>query len=213
MNRVSPKFIYFDLGNVLLTFNRHTACEQLAALTGVSADSVWGHLFDSGLQDRYEHGELTSEQIYEEFCRSSLGDSKDWPQYAAFHRANSDIFRLHVPIIGIVAHLHAAGYPLGILSNTCDEHWKHVANGRYTVLQRYFREVVLSFELRCAKPDVKIFLAAAERAGCDPGEIFFTDDRPENVAGARQAGIDAVDFLSPQQLAIDLRERGVRFNY
>ncbi len=76
----------------------------------------------------------------------------------------------------------------------------------------YFRSHILSFELGAMKPDPPIYQAAVEAAGIPAGEVFFTDDRPENVAGAKQVGIDAVLFTSPQQLIADLTHRGVRFN-
>lgn len=211
--RETPKFIYFDLGNVLLTFDHCTARDQLSKLCDVPADKVWDALFANGLQDRYEQGAVTSQEVYESFCSETMPDGQGWPTSRSFHLANSDMFQLNVPVIAIVAHLQSAGYPLGILSNTCEEHWKHVSSGRFTVLERCFRTAVLSYEEKCSKPDPRIFQVATERVGVAPGEIFFMDDRRENVEGARAAGFDAVWYQSPQQLAGDLRGRGVRFNY
>ena len=84
---------------------------------------------------------------------------------------------------------------------------------RYRILTTLFDVAALSFEIRAVKPERAIFLAAAELAGCDPEEIFFVDDTPGHVEGARAAGYDAVAFLSPPQLAAELRRRGARFNY
>ena len=207
----APKFIYFDLGNVLLTFDHRVAARQLAALVDAEPEQVWDFLFASGLQDRYELGAVTSQQLHEQFCARFAGARR--PSYESFHRANSDIFRLNVPVVPIVAQLASAGYRLGILSNTCEEHWKHVATGRYTILQVAFSQYVLSHEQRQAKPSAGIYQAAIARAGCEPGEIFFMDDRPENVAAARREGLDAIRFCSARQLAAELRLRQVRFNY
>jgi len=44
-------------------------------------------------------------------------------------------------------------------------------------------------------------------AGVAAGEIFFTDDRAENVAGAIAAGFDAVLFTSVEALESELRSR------
>ena len=63
------------------------------------------------------------------------------------------------------------------------------------------------------KPDRAIYTAAAELAGCRPEEVFFVDDLPENVVGARAAGFDAEVFTDVRTLVGDLRRRGVRFNY
>ncbi len=209
MTTQPPAFFYFDLGNVLLTFDHQTACEQVGHLVSLPAGRVKDLLFDSGLQTRYEQGALTSRQFYEEFCRTS-GTS---PQYEAFHLANSDIFQLNVPIVAIVGHLRSAGSRLGILSNTCEGHWQHVANGRFRIISHYFSVTVLSYELRQFKPDATIYRTAVARAGVEPAQVFFVDDREENVEGACRAGLDAVIYRGPHQLAADLRSRGVRFNY
>jgi HAD superfamily hydrolase (TIGR01509 family) len=59
------------------------------------------------------------------------------------------------------------------------------------------------------KPDRGIYDTAIERAGVAAHEVFFTDDRPENIAGALAAGIDAVAFTSCDKLIAELRKRGV----
>jgi putative hydrolase of the HAD superfamily len=57
------------------------------------------------------------------------------------------------------------------------------------------------------KPQPAIYAKAVEAARCLPGECFFTDDIPEYVEGARQFGIDAVQFESAAQIEAELRKR------
>ncbi|MFW6171549.1 MAG: HAD family hydrolase [Planctomycetota bacterium] len=208
-----PKFFYFDLGNVLLTFDHRTACVQLGTLVGVPPAKVWEVMFASELQTRYEQGLISSRRVYETFCRGCCDSLRNWPTYGQFYLAHSDIFRLHVPLMPIATQLCATGYPLGILSNTCEEHWKHIYHARFPVLARLFPVAVLSYEQGESKPQAGIYETAARRAGVEPKDVFFVDDREDNVAGARQAGLDAVRLHKPQQLAAALRSRGVRFNY
>jgi HAD superfamily hydrolase (TIGR01509 family) len=59
------------------------------------------------------------------------------------------------------------------------------------------------------KPDRRIYETAVERAGVLPQDVFFTDDRLENVAGAQAGGIDAVQFDGVDSLVAELRERNV----
>ena len=35
-----PKFVYFDLGNVLCSFSNERACRQMAEVAGVSPEAV-----------------------------------------------------------------------------------------------------------------------------------------------------------------------------
>ena len=58
------------------------------------------------------------------------------------------------------------------------------------------------------KPDRAIYDAAIVRAGTSASEVFFVDDRAENVVGAQAAGLDAVQFIDAGQLAVDLRHAG-----
>ena len=113
----------------------------------------------------------------------------------------------------IIAQLNAAGYSMGLLSNTCEAHWQFISGGRFTALSNFFPLHVLSYEVKCSKPDDKIYALAAQQAGVEPGQIFYVDDREENVIGARDFGFDAVLFEGERQLAADLRLRGLRFNY
>lgn len=47
------------------------------------------------------------------------------------------------------------------------------------------------------------------RAGCLPGECFYTDDIAAYVDAARQMGIDAVQFESREQIEREMRGRGI----
>src|SRR5690606_31601305 len=139
-----------------------------------------------------ESGQISSEDFCRIFCERT---GADVPADALMHAA-SDMFSINVPIVPIVAQLRAVGHPLGIISNTCDAHWQFLSGGRYTMLTKYFDQFVLSFEVGIMKPDPRIFQVAVERAGCRPGEIFYVDDRIENVEAARRAGLDATLFRS-----------------
>jgi FMN phosphatase YigB (HAD superfamily) len=46
-------------------------------------------------------------------------------------------------------------------------------------------------------------------AGSAPAEIFFVDDRADNVAAAREAGFDAVPYTDAQSLIETLAARGI----
>jgi putative hydrolase of the HAD superfamily len=203
-----PRYIYFDLGNVILSFDHAIACRQMAQAAGADTDQVHQYLFDSGVQWAYERGEMSSNAFCEQF-RDRFDTTAD-DQTLLW--ASSEMFEMNAAVVPVVALLSAAGHRLGILSNTCEAHWLHVSSGRYRILSSYFEDYILSYEVGAMKPEPQIYQAAIESAGCAAGEIFFMDDRIENVAGAKKAGLDAVHFTSSHQLIQDLLARGVRFN-
>lgn len=208
MTHQAPDFIYFDMGNVLVTFDESRAVRQIAEASSVEPARVREILFDSGLQRQYEEGRVSVELVYETFCR----ESGTRPDFHVLEHAASDMFELNVPIVPLIVHLDAAEYRLGILSNTCHSHWNHLRK-RFRILKLYFDPVVLSYEVGAMKPDESIYQAAIDRAGVPAERIFYVDDRLENVEGARRSGMDAVQFQGVTQLAHELRQRGVGFNY
>ena len=198
------KFVYFDLGNVLLNFSHQRMVDQVAGVAGVSSTLVQQHLFDNELENRYETGELNSVEFHAEFC--SLIKKKC--DLADFLTACGDIFWLNEPTIPAVTQLAQLDIGLGILSNTCEAHWDF-AMKRFLALPQLFPICVTSFDAKSMKPDSKIYEVATNKAGVSPSEIFFTDDKPENVKAAQSAGFDAVLFTTAAQLLRDLAKRGV----
>nr|WP_261342823.1 HAD-IA family hydrolase [Pirellulimonas nuda] len=130
------------------------------------------------------------------------------PDRAALDLAASDIFAPIDQTWQLVRRLHAGGARMGILSNTNPTHWRIVTDGRWPILTECFEHAVLSYEARSMKPDRAIYEQAIDRAGVPAGEVFFVDDREDNIAGAIEAGLDAVVFRSAEGLERDLAERG-----
>lgn len=205
MTTTAPRFFYFDLGNVLLKYDHAVACRQIAEVAGISIRRVREIVFDDGLQLAYERGLLATSEFYEQFCeRSGVRPSLEDLLHAA-----SDIFELDMAVAGIAHRLRASGQRLGILSNTCEAHWEFCAGNRFPVLAGTFDVTALSYRLGLLKPEPAIYRAAAELAGVSPNEIFFVDDRAENIAGALDAGFDAAQFASAAGLISELERRGV----
>ena len=201
-----PSFFYFDLGNVLLYFSHEQACTQVAEVAGISSERVQEIIFESGLQWRYERGQIDCDAFHQEFCQASSTTTERAP----LELAGSAIFEFNHSITPILEALTARGQRLGVLSNTCAAHWRYATDGRYAALGQHFEVYALSFEMGTAKPEPEIYHAAAELAGVPATEIFFTDDRPENIEAAREAGFDAVLFTGSERLAADLNARGVK---
>lgn len=201
-------FLFFDLGKVLVHFDAERMFRQIGDLAGLEPRRVREVLVDQRLERRYERGEITRAEFYETFCQTT-GTRPD-PETLA--RTASDIFELNVSMLPVVAQLQAAGYRLGVLSNTSPDHWEHCLR-RYRILGEAFEVIALSYELGAMKPEPEIYQAAARLAAVAPQEIFYTDDIAGHVAGARAVGFDAVQYVTTPQLVEELRRRGVRFNY
>lgn len=201
-------FLYFDMGNVLLSFSHEQMFRQMAELAGVDAQFV-RHIFTEpagdSLQLQFETGLIEPVALYERFCRAT----STRPDREALFLAASDMFAELPATVALVRRLRAAGNRLGVLSNTNANDWQFVTSGRFPFLQECFDQYALSFEARAMKPDRAIYQYAVEKSGVPTNEVFFVDDRQENVAGALAAGLDAVLFTEVDALERDLRKRGV----
>ena len=203
-----PRFFFFDVGNVLVHFSHERSRDQIASVLELDPRQVQRVVFEEGLQERYESGEVSSQQ----FAEALLWFSELQVPYRLVIEAASRIFSLNRELIPLLTALRTANQPLGILSNTCPGHWQEVLRVA-PLIQPYFRHFVLSHESKCMKPDSRIYQDAIRMAG-EPAElIFFVDDRPENVEAARLAGLDAHLYESADRLFHALDERGVRLNY
>ena len=201
MNR--PEFVFFDLGRVLLEFDHEIACQQMSEVAGVTVDDVRQQVFESGLELRYERGELSTDDFYDHFCRTTASQ----PDREQLLSAAGAIFTPNEPVMRIVAELQHQ-LPLGILSNTCEAHWDF-ATTAFPLLAAAFQTHVLSYQVQSLKPEPAIYQAAQAAAGVPPSSIFFVDDIADNVQGARQCGWDAVLYTSPNELRRELSNRSL----
>ncbi len=197
--------IVFDLGKVLVPFEWQRGYDAFAAASSCPAEEVRLRLKETGLFDGFERGRVEPREVARRIS-GVLGLSVGFEE---FRRLWSSIF-LPETIVpeGLLKSLRR-NHRLLLLSNTDSIHY-HWVKERYPLL-RHFDDYVLSFEVGLRKPEPGIYRETISRAGCEPGEIFFTDDREENVQGALEAGIDAVQFHSVEDLERELKNRGVNW--
>ncbi|NCA11512.1 HAD family phosphatase [bacterium] len=200
-----PDFVYLDLGNVIVAFDRPRAHRQMAAVAGLTVQAVQAALSAGDLEPRLERGEIDWPAFHAEFSRLSGTN----PAADRLAEAASDMFALNVAMLPVIAGLERAGIPIGILSNTCGIHWDHLVAKRYAVLPGNVVATVLSHEVGAVKPETTIYEAAAARAGVPPERIFFCDDIPAHVETARACGWDAEVFESAAGLIDALDRRGL----
>lgn len=98
--------------------------------------------------------------------------------------------------------LRAAGVKTAILSNMGDA--VHAEIERHCAWLELFDVRVWSHQVRCTKPDPRIYRHTLSQLCLEPEKVLFLDDRAENVAAARGLGMHALVFDSVEQLQSDL---------
>ena len=87
--------------------------------------------------------------------------------------------------------MRKAGKKLYVLSNASDRFYDYFT--RFLPLD-YFDGVVVSADVDIVKPDAGIYQYLLDTFRLLPEECLFIDDREDNVEGARQVGMQAVQF-------------------
>lgn len=208
MKPVSPESriqsVIFDMGNVLINFSHEKACEQIGALANKPASEVFRVLFASGLEIRYEAGQVTRAELIAGL-EQGLGCQLDT---RAVMDAACDIFWPKPDMEQLAAGVREAGYRLVLLSNVCEDHFEYIRQ-RYT-FPALFDELVLSYKVGVCKPHERIYHRAISAARCSAHECLFIDDVQENVDAAARLGIKGITYKSTTSLLDSLKSMGVR---
>jgi FMN phosphatase YigB (HAD superfamily) len=190
--------LVFDVGGVIVPHDNALLFRRLAAgcRAGIDVKAVAALVSDPC----YERGARPIAHLHQRLAREA-GYAPDWEGFVADWCCH---FGIDAPMLDYVERLAAARRVL-LFSNTNHEHWQHLVRrtkGRLGRLEAY-----LSHEIGEAKPSLASFRLVAARAGIDPACALFIDDKPANVAAAREAGFHAEVFTGQAALERLLAER------
>jgi FMN phosphatase YigB (HAD superfamily) len=199
---ISPQAVVFDLGKVLVDFDYAIAARTLAARSKLAHDQINGIINQTPLLLRYETGLMSRKEFYDLFC-ASTGFGGDIEEFAD---AFGNIFTPIEPMIEVHRALRQAGLRTYVFSNTNDMAIAHIRKNFPFFSQ--FDGYVLSYEHGAMKPDPKIYEVVEKMSQCASGEIFYLDDRPENILAGQQRGWQVLLQESPEKTRAALKQLG-----
>ncbi|MGQ0577289.1 MAG: HAD family hydrolase [Betaproteobacteria bacterium] len=196
--------VLFDLGAVLIDWNPRYLYRPLfrsdeAAMERFLAEVVppeWNHEIDAGkpfadaiaerIRNHPEHAELIAlwKDEWAKMLREPIAES-----------------------VAILGELRQRGYRLYALTNWSAETFP-LARTKFDFLD-WFEDIVVSGEVKLAKPDPRIFALTIARCRLDPARTIFIDDSPRNVEAGRNAGLHALHFSGPKPLRNELVRLGL----
>ena len=210
---MSIRFLFFDLGNVLIRFSPDRLFTQAGAVLGQTPQWILENLYSSEMLHRAECGHLSREEFYRHIC--GLLPEREIPMEKLLAAVN-DIFWINEPMRPTLVQIAGTGLPCGLLSNIGPWHWEYCLATFPEIFQNIPANHVLSYQVGAMKPSQDIYAAAFQFArqavdGIEPGEVLFADDLGRNVHGAKEFGFDAVEYSYKDHEAFldQLRSRGV----
>ncbi len=196
--------IVFDFGKVLIDWNPHYLYRKLFHGDDAAIERFLAEIGFDAWNVKQDEGRPFDEAVAE-LCGQ-------FPQYCELIQAYHDRYEETIlgPIGGtveILKELKDQGYPLYALSNWSVEKFALV-RPCYPFFE-WFETIILSGEVKLAKPDPRIFRLLLEKINRRAEECLLIDDALANIAVAEKMGFRTIWFQSPEQLREGLRGRGI----
>ncbi|MCD7038766.1 HAD family phosphatase [Pseudomonas sp. MAFF 311096] len=202
--------VVFDFGGVLFDWNPHHLYRKL-----IADDHQRQHFLDTICTQAW-NTEQDAGRSLADGTRSLIGQ---YPHHERLIKAYYDRWHemLRGPLpegVAILNALHRADMPLFGLTNWSAETFPY-ARANYPFLG-YFRDIVVSGELKLIKPDAAIYHASLGQVRAHlpdilPAEVVFIDDVAGNIEAAVALGWQGIHHVSAESTATRLRELGVDF--
>ena len=189
--------IVFDWGGVLVVNTVSQMILSAADHLGVAYEKLTGEMRQHLVSD-FSKGIISEDEFWGHICDAmSVGRPRVpslWKQVMmTYYVEQQDVFDL-------VTRLKTTGYKIGLLSNT----EMPVVELFDELGYNQFDATIFSCKEGVCKPDRKMYQIACQRLDVQPRETVFIDDKEENVRGARNAGLHAILFVSPEQIRKEL---------
>lgn len=196
------KVVVFDLGNVLITWDRRLLFGQLIE----DKDELeWflDNVFTMEANKDLDRGKSLAEvaadvaQAHPKYRDTVMALAQRWTE------------TLGGPIEGtwqLLRELAENGTRCIALSNWGADTFAMIED-EYSEMFSSFEALVISGREGVIKPDPAIFELMCERHGFAPEEAVFIDDSPANIAASVALGFDGMLFTSPEVLRQQLLER------
>ncbi|MGB7583003.1 MAG: HAD family phosphatase [Sedimentisphaerales bacterium] len=188
--------VIFDWGGVLIEDPAPALFKYCANALGVSEER-YVITFDICVND-FQTGAITENQFWMNMTeRLNVPMPKAaslWTEaFTAAYKPRQEMFSL-------ASRLRRAGCKTAILSNTEMPVVEIINKKKYDA----FDVTILSCLEGTAKPGRKIYDLALTRLGVPAGQTLFIDDKPENIDGAKQAGLQTILFKTIEKLKKDI---------
>jgi putative hydrolase of the HAD superfamily len=198
--------VVFDYGRVLSYSPTPREWQELASTAGRPHDEFkldyWRY------RDEYDRASCGAAAYWQAVARRPL-DPRTLGKLIELD--NQQWTRVNPDMLALARRLRKAGIKTAILSNMEFE-MLAAMRAKFPWLNE-FTVKMFSCEVGLIKPGVEIFLRLAAQLRVDPVCTLFLDDKPPNIDGARQAGMQAFLFDAPEkkgELERLLLEKGVR---
>jgi putative hydrolase of the HAD superfamily len=191
MRDSSTEALLFDLGGVIIDIDFENAFSHWAAQADVPVETIKSRYRVDAWYEQHERGEIEAAQYFDSL-RDTLDISISDEQFAVGWNA---IFEAEFAGVFELIRSLSTRIPVYAFSNTNAIHQKFWER-KYAKTLGLFQQVFVSCELGMRKPESAAYRHVTACIGSEPENVLFFDDTRENVDGAREIGMSAVEVRS-----------------
>lgn len=194
------KNIVFDFGGVLVDWNPHHLYDKYF---GSREKAEW---FLNNICLYSWNLQMDGGKPFAEGVAELQAEHPEWSEaIAIYHTRWIEMMNGEIEgMASVIRRLKMAGYGVYGLTNWSAETFPMIRD-TYPVFQE-FDGIVVSGEEHLLKPDEAIYKCLLERYNLQTEESLFVDDNADNVAGARNVGMKAIQFTSAEELERELKD-------
>jgi len=179
--------VIFDFGGVLCFHPDEPRWRRVAETAGLTVSDLMSAFWANRI--RYDAGLCQPADYWRAVARTAGSRIQDRTIPALIRREIELWSQYDSRVLEWTGQLRAAGYRTAILSNLPRPLGEEL---RATPgFLEHFDHITFSYELGVVKPQPEIYLDATAGLKVEPAQALFLDDRPDNVEGARAAGLHA----------------------
>lgn len=195
--------LLFDLGGVLIDVDFNRVLEHWQPISRLPLEALKTAFSADVPYQQHERGEITAAQYFAHLAKT-LQLQDDPAHITAGWNA---IFGGEITETLSLVREARAHLPCYVFSNTNATH-QAVWTALYPGLAQSFERIFVSSEMGYRKPERRAFEYVAQAMGVPLNAILFFDDHPDNVEGARAAGLQAVHVRGPVDVRAALQAIG-----
>lgn len=200
------KNLIFDIGNVIVDIDYAVPVREFQKIAITDFSTIVSYSKQHHIFDLFEKGQISVSDFHNELRRFLRPEVTDEQILAAWNSILLDYPAYKFDLLQKLKN----NFRVFALSNINETHVKAIDKAvkeRFgaKAFSDYFHNAYYSNEVGWRKPEKEIYELVITKENLIPAETFFVDDKPENVAAAKEMGLQAYELKHPSELENLLR--------
>lgn len=190
--------VFFDLGGVIVRTEYQAPRQRLAEQFGMDYEDIEKIVFGSPSAARASVGEITEQEHWLNVMKALKLPASD------VARVREEFFGGDIIDRNLLEFMRSLKpkRKVGAISNAWDGLRAYMEREKFADV---FDSIVISAEVKVAKPAEKIYRIALDQLQVKPKEAVFVDDMPANIEACERLGMKGIHFTDAESTLKQLK--------